>query len=160
MKRSEIQRRTELQRAAPLGKGSGALKSSAPTRPREFKPKPKPPKRAKTRAESDPEWTPARLGALDRDGGRCCRCGHRATEVHHRISLQMGGSTHPDRHRFDKLVSLCSACHGWAHGNDPARVDHGYVIEHHVDAWTVPLLTLNGPRWLTPTGVVAFTPAA
>jgi 5-methylcytosine-specific restriction protein A len=54
-------------------------------------------------------WQRLRRRILDRDHHRC-RCGARATRVHHVIARNEGGTNDPGN-----LRSLCDACHDRAH---------------------------------------------
>lgn len=103
----------------------------------------------------DPEWPAARLVALDRDLGACRRCGHRATDVHHRFLLGAGGSDDPDRHRPDRLISLCRACHTWAHEHRNEAKALGWIVPRTTDPATIPTIpvhTITGPVYLTARG--------
>ncbi len=54
------------------------------------------------------EMKKARLVALDRNSGKCMRCGESASVVHH-----VDGSI--DNHNVDNLVPMCSSCHTKLH---------------------------------------------
>lgn len=54
-----------------------------------------------------PLWRQIRTRALDRDGGRCVRCGHAANQVHH---LNYSEETMRGR-KPASLVSVCRDCH-------------------------------------------------
>lgn len=137
MKRSRIERKTRLRSSGPIRSTGARVTRSAAL------------KRKKNRA--DPLWSAARSVALDRDEGRCCRCGDLATEVHHRRLKGAGGSTLPDRHRPDRLVSLCAVCHDWVHGalnRRPAEAA-GLIVRRTHDTLTTPVLTRHGLLLLT-----------
>jgi 5-methylcytosine-specific restriction endonuclease McrA len=53
-------------------------------------------------------WRKLRQQALDRDRGRCVRCGAGATQVHHVNPLWLGGQALPP---LEQLESLCDRCH-------------------------------------------------
>ena len=54
-------------------------------------------------------WYMARDAALDRDGHRCCKCGHsERLHVHHK-------NHDPDDHALDNLETLCAGCHRREH---------------------------------------------
>jgi 5-methylcytosine-specific restriction endonuclease McrA len=52
-------------------------------------------------------WTKIRLLALDRDGGKCVKCGAVAVEVDHIVEIAIGGPEFD----LDNLQSLCVPCH-------------------------------------------------
>lgn len=43
----------------------------------------------------------------ERDGQRCCHCGHRADSIQHRANRQMGGAKNPVRHSPSNLLAMC-----------------------------------------------------
>lgn len=60
-------------------------------------------------------WFAAREHAIERDGGKCTLCGSEENlEAHHILYREFGGSDHPDN-----LITLCEACHDFAHSEDP-----------------------------------------
>lgn len=73
---------------------------------------------------------------MERDGGRCVRCGtahHWAgLDIHHR---------RPRSHPFDglhepsNLIVLCGSgttgCHGWVHAHPQEAYDHGWLVHSY-----------------------------
>lgn len=83
---------------------------------------------------------------LDRDRGRCRRCGGRGGSVHHRIPRGMGGTRWEGIHSPALLVLLCgdgtSGCHGWVESNRAAALRLGWLLSRHLfdlDPADVPL---------------------
>lgn len=64
-----------------------------------------------------PQWRKDRKRIRKRDGGFCCRCGGRATLVHHRSYADEVLLGHDD----DKLVSLCEGCHTVIHFDESGK---------------------------------------
>lgn len=63
------------------------------------------------RGGSTRAWRKLREQALERDGGRCVRCGRTdQLTVHHRVPLAEG-----DTMDLDGLTTLCQDCHHEAH---------------------------------------------
>ena len=101
----------------------------------------------RTALPQDRLWPPSRRQALARDGGLCRRCGDQASEVHHRRVRGMGGSMDdPTRHRPDRLVSLCAACHRWVHDNPFAAKVAGWTVPRPRRTENTPVHTTTG--WL------------
>lgn len=109
---------------------------------------------------------PATVAALvlERDGGRCVRCGRHVGEgergrdysIHHRRIKGMGGDKRPSTDRPDNLIVLCgdgvSSCHGYVHLDNRADADaHGWIIPRWVeDPCREPLLYAHADgerRW-------------
>ncbi len=78
---------------------------------------------------------------LERDGGRCVRCGAHVGEgergrdysIHHRRIKGMGGDKRPTTDRPPNLIVLCgdgvSQCHGYVHLEGRKDADlHGWII--------------------------------
>jgi hypothetical protein len=59
-------------------------------------------------------WRRIRKRVLERDGGRCLRCGGKATRVHHRSYAEDVKSGNND----DMLASVCKGCHQVIHWDD------------------------------------------
>lgn len=80
-----------------------------------------------------------RLGVDARDQRRCVRCGGTSRALHHRQRRREGG------HGFENIVSLCGACHRWAHANPSDARDAGYIVSvHTADIESVPILAYYG----------------
>lgn len=137
-------------RAAPIRRS--AINSAAPLRnPGRRTYRAKPPKNG-----PDPEWPAAKAVALNRDSYRCRKCGAPTRIVHHRRLKGSGGSTHPDRHRPDRLVSLCLVCHDWVHGDNNRKAAEalGLIVPRTLDTREVPVHTLEGRFIFTERGTV------
>ena len=67
-----------------------------------------------------------------------------------------GGSSHPDRHALDRLVSLCVDCHDWVHGthNRKAAERDGFIVRRWQDPAVIPVHRFDGPVYLTAAGRV------
>ncbi len=100
----------------------------------------------------DPLWAPARTVALIRDGYRCAVCARPAGEVNHRVPRRMGGRLNdPERHRPDRLVSLCRDHHHIAETVDRAwGIRTGLFVPGNVPATEWPVLYRDGWHLLTP----------
>lgn len=137
MRRSRIERKTRLRSTGRIRSSRGSVTRSAPSRS------------AKKNPELD--WPSARRVALERDLYRCVRCDALAAEVHHRRLKGIGGSSHPDRDRPDRLISLCTPCHGWVHGarNRLPAEAAGWIVRRTDDTLTTPVQTRRGLVLLT-----------
>lgn len=104
MKRSELKRRT------PLARGTAQLRRTPMKR--------KPPKND----------TPVKVktSVRERDGGCMAQiaevCGGRPLVVHHVLRRSQGGD-----HSMGNLITLCSPCHDYIHGNPAWARQHGYI---------------------------------
>lgn len=64
-----------------------------------------------------------------RSMGRCERCHVKhATQIHHRLPRQMGGTPEPWIHQPDLLAHLCHMCHGWIESNRQEAYTLGWLI--------------------------------
>lgn len=96
-------------------------------------------------------WTlaDARATVLNRDGGACVICGHRAEECHHRFRRGMGGSKDPDIHSPANLLSLCGFHHRMAESlRTELSAPNGWCVIDLPAAFLSPVLTRMG--WLLP----------
>lgn len=90
---------------------------------------------------------------MDRDGGRCARCGQMfgLCSAHHRQPRGMGGSRAPLS--FANLVLLCGSgtsmagCHQHVESHRSAAYEDGWLVRRGTDPATVPLLLWDG-RWV------------
>lgn len=92
------------------------------------------------------DWHTARQAAIVRDAWRCAKC--RTTthlDVHHRAPRGMGGSSNPNRHNPDRLLTLCRTCHDWVETHRTHAYRNGWLIRTGTDPATVP--TLIAGRW-------------
>lgn len=95
--------------------------------------------------------TRARVVVRERDNGQCLRCGGHAQEVHHRRRRREGG------HSYEVLVSMCSPCHRWAHGEPAAALAAGFRVSvHDPDVAGVPLATFMGSVFLEVDGGIRW----
>lgn len=98
-----------------------------------------------------------------RDENTCVCCGQPSTDRHHR-RFGMGGSSLPDHHTPQNLVSLCgwgntSGCHGRAHRENAWALANGYRVPHGTDPRTVPITHHAwGLTWLTADGGFTIDP--
>ena len=53
-----------------------------------------------------------RQAVLERDNGRCQRCGNIAVDEHHILYKSLGGDE-----KEENLICLCRSCHDQAHAN-------------------------------------------
>jgi len=84
---------------------------------------------------------------VDRDRGRCLRCGGPGGNVHHRTARGMGGGS--DRaHSPANLIVLCGSgttgCHGWVEAHPRAAIILGYRVPRWLDPAEVPVLDVDG----------------
>lgn len=108
---------------------------------------------------------PAKVRAIvdDRDEKVCVFDGKPATDRHHR-RFGMGGSSLPDHHSAQNLVTLCgfgntSGCHGRAHTDREWALANGYRVPHGTDPRTVPITHHAwGVCWLLPDGTFTLDP--
>jgi 5-methylcytosine-specific restriction enzyme A len=63
-----------------------------------------------SRTTGSRDWRKLRAQVLARDRHRCRDCGLPATEVHHVVSVSLGGTNDPSN-----LRALCDACHAVKH---------------------------------------------
>lgn len=80
----------------------------------------------------------ARRLVYARSGGRCERCGRRATEWHHRKNRSQGGLW-----AASNGIHACSECHRWFTGNPDEACDWGWSVRRFGDPTTQPVV-LNG----------------
>ena len=79
-----------------------------------------------------PTWPTDRAVVWTRDLERCVLCGQRVQDGHHREVQGMGGRAHDDdRHRPDRVLSVCRVDHGLIHGADRELATAlGYFVDH------------------------------
>lgn len=83
-----------------------------------------------------------RRATIIRDGRKCVRCGRELwsemtyeIQVHHRQRSGIGGGwNRPEMNDPANLITLCSGCHGWVHGNPVIATRQGYLCP----SWTSP----------------------
>ena len=106
----------------------------------------------------------ARALILDRDGGKCFRCGRTvvwwptgesrrpeivcAYSIHHRRPRGMGGSKDPISDHPANGLTLCgtgtTGCHGWVESHRSAALADGYLLEHPQDPRSAPIRLPSG----------------
>jgi hypothetical protein len=76
----------------------------------------------------------ARALVAQRDGGRCVRCAAPATQIHHRRSRGMAGTSDAAINSPANLLTLCGSgttgCHGWVESNRREAEIEGYIVRH------------------------------
>lgn len=66
---------------------------------------------------------------LNRDDGRCVRCGREAEHIHHRKLKGSGGTSDDNlKYGFENLISLCFKCHSWVHAHPADSYNAGYLV--------------------------------
>lgn len=147
LRRTGIQRKTDLRRAGELartplarGKGLRTRKAAAAKRPKDTGPSPA-----------------QRTQVMLRAGWCCERCGlgiHAGVEfsVHHRLPRGRGG-----RNVLSNLVLLCGSgvtgCHGQVESQRTAAYDTGWLVETGISPAAKPALVINrGYVFLTDDG--------
>lgn len=84
---------------------------------------------------------------VDRDRGRCLRCGGPGSNLHHRTARGMGGAG-PRANSPANLIVLCGSgttgCHGWVEAHPTAAAILGYRVPRGTDPATVPVLDVTG----------------
>ena len=83
---------------------------------------------------------------LERDGGRCVRCGRHVADgergrdwsVHHRRLKGLGGDKRANANLAGNLILLCgsavSGCHGYVHLDNRKDAEaHGWIVSRHTD---------------------------
>lgn len=135
-----------LQRKTPMAR-SGQLKTTKPLQRRA-------PIRARPARPASASDIPAATRALviDRDLGRCVRCGRRLAgqpySIHHRSPRRMGGTSLASIHDPANLILLggtgSTGCHGWVESNRAAAVELGWLVRSGRDPAGQPVLV----QWL------------
>lgn len=103
-------------------------------------------------------WEAAKLLVHERDSETCLNCGHRGTDVHHRVRRGMGGTADPViAFGLVNLTLLCRRDHLLAHRADkPEMADKGYRLETWQDPAVEPLWLFSEGGgalvWLTAEG--------
>lgn len=105
----------------------------------------KPKKTPQLRA-TEAVFADARKVVMDRDGHSCVRCGHRASQVHHRIPRGMGGTRNPNAHELSRLISVCDDCHLWIESNRSEAEGLGYLVRFGTPPAYAPILWRT--RWV------------
>lgn len=78
---------------------------------------------------------------LRRDRG-CTRCGATVVQFHHRRSRRV-----KDDHQHCRCngISLCPACHAWAHANPTAARESGLIVSSYIgEPSSIPIKTIRG----------------
>lgn len=86
---------------------------------------------------------PAKVRTLvrARDENLCVHCGRPADDIHHRRLKGIGGSSDAHANCPCLLVSLCRACHDWAHANRREAEAEGLIIPRATPRpWLLPVL--------------------
>lgn len=99
------------------------------------------------------------LQCLERDRGRCFKCGTELTQTwpgyscHHR-QLRSGGG--PDT--LENRIMLCGSgtspnCHGWVHGHPHVSRENGWIVSRYANPGDEPVLHWkHGLVYLTANG--------
>lgn len=95
-----------------------------------------------------------RVLIIDRDRGRCQRCGRVVSDswpgysLQHRDNRGQGGTSDPRRADADNGVLLCGSattgCHGWAESNPADAERAGFAVASWADPESVPMCTFRG----------------
>lgn len=81
-------------------------------------------------AQRDARWDETRKIVLERDSGRCVRCGSNAEHVHHRHPKGLGGTSDEYiKYGPANCVSLCFSCHNWVHGHPSLAYETGFLVK-------------------------------
>jgi hypothetical protein len=139
MKRSGLSRRTGLRRSTPLRRTALRRKASREQLPVES--------RTSVRTRSRGLCEPRILY-----GGVCLG---KATHVHHRRLLGVGGAHGAARREADRLSSLlhcCAACHRWIHADPERAMVNGWIIPRHADPTAEALWIRGQLKYLTDEG--------
>lgn len=138
MKRTPLVRRTPLTGIAGLRRTARPRSDSNGPRPRR---NPLPPD--------------VRRLVIERDRGRCRRCGGPGGSIHHRLPRGMGGTRWAGIHSPELLVLLCgdgtTGCHGWIESNRAEALRLGWLLSRHlfgIDPEQVPLRWADRPERL------------
>lgn len=77
-----------------------------------------------------------RSAVLERDAGRCVRCGEVGGSIHHRVPRRMGGTKDIRSYDMRNLVTLCGSgttgCHGWVESNRALAYLGGWLVNGYV----------------------------
>lgn len=85
--------------------------------------------------------------------GLCENCGQqRGTEIHHRRTRGMGGSSDPATNSPANLMLLCGDCHRWATVNPKEALDVGVNVPQGFDPSEVEVVIAGELTYLTPDG--------
>jgi hypothetical protein len=80
---------------------------------------------------------------MDRDGGRCFRCGEPLRDgwysCHHR-KLKSGGGTDSLDNRIMLHGSGTTGCHGWVHAHPQLARESGWLVSRYAEPGEVPVL--------------------
>ncbi len=82
-----------------------------------------------------PLTTETREKVLERDAGRCVRCGRgNLLNIHHR---RLRSHPWPGLHQPSNLIVLCGSgttgCHGYVHAHVKEAYDKGWLVHGYVD---------------------------
>lgn len=150
LRRTALQRKTQLRRGEPIPRGKReTARRALKTVRRALK---------TVRRSTGPEQA-VRDVVLDRASGCCERCGGRlhdadrwlvAHSFHHRQPRGAGGSSRAGINSPANLLLLCGSgvtgCHGEVEANRTAAYEAGWLVKHPLDPATVPVLTAHSPR--------------
>ena len=93
------------------------------------------------------ELDESRQIVMARSGGRCERCGDRATQCHHRRPRMAGGSTAIGMNAPSNLCALCSDCHMTVESHRAAAIEAGWLLSSLAHAERV-AIRLHTGRWV------------
>jgi hypothetical protein len=104
---------------------------------------------------------------VERDEGRCVRCGKKLFDEHgspvaqysmqHRRARGMGGSKAADTNQPQNLILLCGSatspdCHQAVESRPSYAAEHGWRVAQWEDPLKVPVTSWRGPIWLRADG--------
>lgn len=78
---------------------------------------------------------------VEREGGRCARCGNTyPTHLHHRRPRGAGGSRRASTNTAANGLHLCWCCHQFIEEHRDQALRHGWLVAQTDDPATVPVL--------------------
>lgn len=99
---------------------------------------------------------------IERDHGRCLRCGGPMESIHHRKPRGMGGTRDASINSPVNLVSLCghgtAGCHGWIESHRDAAYRDGWLVRRNEDPAEVLIRTRELMVLLFEDGGMAVSP--
>ena len=97
----------------------------------------------------------------ERDGQRCCHCGHRADSIQHRMNRGAGGSKNPVKHAPSNLLAMCWISNVSAESDSEfARLArrYGWKLTQDQDPLLVPVYDVTDDCWYLLTNEYEKTP--